>query len=186
MGSPEERVTIVDLENRLVGSALRREMRAGCLPHRATYVLVFSSRGELFMQRRTAGKDIYPSHCDVAAGGFVLAGEEYDAGAARELEEELGVRGVPLTPHLDLYHEDGGNRVWGRVYSCVTDGPFAFQEEEVESGRFLPVAEVLALAEHSPFTPDGLEALRPYLESRPGGPERRACAAGAWAVIGDP
>ncbi|MFU8856252.1 MAG: NUDIX hydrolase YfcD [Deferrisomatales bacterium] len=159
-------MTIVDLENRVAGSATRREMRARRLPHRATYVLVFNSRGELFVQRRTASKDVYPSHDDVAAGGVVLAGEEYDEGAAREVEEELGVRGVPLVPHLDFYHEDGGNRVWGRVYSCVTDAPLTLQEEEVESGRFLPLADVLAAAETSPFTPDGLEALRRYLEVR--------------------
>lgn len=167
MGSPDEQVTVVDADNRVLGAVSRREMRARCLPHRATYVFVFNSRGELFLQRRTATKDVYPSHHDVAAGGVVLAGESYEESAARELEEELGVRGVPLVFRFDFYHEDGGNRVWGRVYTCLHDGPMTLQEEEVESGRFLPVAEVLALAEREPFTPDGLRALRRLLAEGP-------------------
>lgn len=167
MGSPEERVAIVDAENRVVGAAARREMRARNLPHRAAYVLVFNSRGDLFVQRRTATKDVYPAHWDTAAGGVVLSGESYEEAAARELAEELGVSGVPLAAHFDLYHEDGGNRVWGRVYSCVADGPFVLQPEEVEDGRFLGVEETLALAAREPFTPDGLRALRRYLELAP-------------------
>ncbi|MEW6489996.1 MAG: NUDIX hydrolase YfcD [Thermodesulfobacteriota bacterium] len=160
-------VAIVDAENRVVGSAPRREMRARNLPHRAAYVLVFNGRGELFVQRRTAAKDVYPAHWDTAAGGVVLAGESYDEAAARELEEELGVRGVPLAAHFDFYHEDRGNRVWGRVYSCVADGPFSLQPEEVESGRFLAPGDVPALAAREPFTPDGLRVLRRYLELAP-------------------
>lgn len=167
VGSPEELVTIVDTENRVVGSAPRREMRARNLPHRAAYVLVFNGRGELFVQRRTAAKDVYPSHWDTAAGGVVLAGESYDEAAARELEEELGLRGVPLAAHFDLYHEDAGIRVWGRVYSCEAEGPFELQAEEVEDGRFLGVERALALARREPFTPDGLRVLRQYLEARP-------------------
>lgn len=166
MGSPDEQVAIVDADNRVVGAAPRREMRARRLPHRAGYVLVFNSRGELFVQKRTAAKDVYPSHHDVAAGGVVLDGETYDDSAARELEEELGIRAASLVPHFDHYHEDAGNRVWGRVYSCVWDGPLALQVEEVESGRFLALPEVWALAEREPFTPDGLEILRRFVSER--------------------
>lgn len=162
----DEIVTLVDDQNRVVGSATRREMRARRYPHRATYILVFNPRGELFLQKRTATKDVYPSHYDVAAGGVVLAGESYEESAARELAEELGISGAALRSHFDFYHEDGGNRVWGRVYSCAWDGPVHLQEEEVEAGRFLPIPQVLALAETEPFTPDGLGVLRRYLAER--------------------
>ncbi|MBI5443741.1 MAG: NUDIX hydrolase YfcD [Deltaproteobacteria bacterium] len=174
--SSYELVTIVDERNRVVGSASRQEMRSGGLIHRATYVLVFNSRGELFVQRRTASKDIYPRYYDVAAGGVVLAGESWDESAAREVEEELGVRGAPLQPLFELYYGDEGNRVWGAAYACTWDGPLTLQEEEVEWGAFLPVPEVLRLTEREPFTPDGLAVLRRYLAPAPGtrGPESEA------------
>ena len=163
MGAAEEIVAIVDENNTVVGSAPRKEMRAKALPHRATYVLVFNSRGQLYVQKRTMTKDVFPGYYDPAAGGVVLAGEEYEQGALREVEEEMGVRGVPLTPLFRFYHQDKHNRVWGAAFSCVYDGEVVLQEEEVESGAFMPVPDILHLAQTEPFTPDGLYVLKRYI-----------------------
>ena len=100
----DEIVTIVDEKNNVTGSAPRSVMRAKGLPHRATYVLVFSSTGELYVQKRTPVKDIYPGYYDVAAGGVVLADESYEDSASRELKEEMGIQGVSLTYLFDFYH----------------------------------------------------------------------------------
>jgi isopentenyldiphosphate isomerase len=163
MDAADEIITIVDENNSAVGSAPRREMRAKALPHRATYVLVFNSQGELYVQKRTMTKDVFPGYCDPAAGGVVLAGEEYEHGALREVEEEMGVRGVPLMPLFEFYHQDERNRVWGAAFSCVYDGEIVLQEEEVESGFFMATAEILRLAETEPFTPDGLYVMKRYI-----------------------
>ncbi|MBW2484328.1 MAG: NUDIX hydrolase, partial [Deltaproteobacteria bacterium] len=74
MNPEDEIVLIVNMKNKVTGSAPRHEMRAKGLPHRAAYILVFNSTGELFVQKRTMSKDIYPGHYDIAAGGVVLAG----------------------------------------------------------------------------------------------------------------
>ncbi len=166
MSPADEQVVIVDRENREIGACARRQMRAEALVHRSTYILVFNSRGEIFVQKRTLTKDIYPGCCDPTAGGVVLAGETYEQGAARELAEELGVRGVPLEPLFDFFFEEDRCAVWGRVFRCVWDGPMTLQAEEVESGEFLPPEEVLRRASQEPYTPDGIQALRRYLWSR--------------------
>ncbi|MFZ5763624.1 MAG: NUDIX hydrolase YfcD [Thermodesulfobacteriota bacterium] len=166
MGSSQEEVAIVDRDNRVTGSASRAEMRAQNLIHRATYILVLNRRDELFVQLRTMSKDIYPGHYDVAAGGVVLAGESYEESAARELAEELGVQGVELTPHFDFYHETADNRVWGRIFSCLHEGPFTLQAEEVAGGAFTPLAAIGELAKSHPFTPDGLLVLERFLRER--------------------
>ena len=163
MGAADEIVAIVDEKNRVVGSAPRREMRAKALPHRATYVLVFNSQGELYVQKRTLTKDVFPGYYDPAAGGVVLAGETYMEGAVREVEEEMGVRDVPLTALFEFYHQDERYRVWGATFSCVYDGAVVLQEEEVESGAFMPLSDILHTAETLPFTPDGLYVLKRYL-----------------------
>jgi 8-oxo-dGTP pyrophosphatase MutT (NUDIX family) len=105
-------------------------------------------------------KDIYPGYWDVAAGGVVLAGESYEQSASRELAEELGVSGVPLTSLFDCYFEDPGNKVWGRIFSCTHEGPFILQPEEVESGMFMPIPQILERSRQEPFTPDGILILR--------------------------
>ncbi len=166
MSAGDEIITIVDADNNVVGSAARREMRAKGLPHRATYILVFNSNGELFVQKRTMTKDIYPGYYDVATGGVVLVDESYDLSAERELAEELGARNAPLTPHFDFKHEDDNNLVWGRLYTCIYDGEIVLQEEEVESGSFYTIDEVLELIKKEPFTPDGLYVFKCYLEKK--------------------
>ena len=159
MKSSEELITVVDEDNIEVGVCTRSVMRAERLIHRASYILVFDHRGRLFIQKRTISKDIYPGYYDVAAGGVVLAGESYEDSAERELFEEMGIR-APLTFRFDHFHDDPENRVWGRVFTCVHDGPMILQADEVASGEFRTVAEVLAMSLNMPFTPDGVEILQ--------------------------
>src|SRR5206468_2634750 len=163
MGSPDEIVAIVDERNNVVGALPRAEMRARCLPHRSTYILVFNSRGELFVQKRAANKDVFPAYYDPAAGGVVLAGETYEKGAKRELEEELGIRDMELTWQFEFYFASSDARVWGSAFTCVYDCPLVLQEEEIESGTFTTTGEILRRQETEPFTPDGLYVLRRYL-----------------------
>jgi len=163
MNPQNEIVLIVDKNNNKKGSAPRYEMRSKGLPHRACYILVFNSRGELFIQKRTMGKDIYPGYYDVAAGGVVLAGESYEESARRELEEELGIKDAALTSHFTFFYKEGKNQVWGKVYSCTHDGDFTLQAEEVESGFFAAPGAVLALSEKELFTPDGIYVLQRLL-----------------------
>ena len=56
-------------------------MRTERLPHRCSYILVFNSRGELWVQKRTMIKDIYPGYWDPAAGGVMQVGESYEESA---------------------------------------------------------------------------------------------------------
>jgi 8-oxo-dGTP pyrophosphatase MutT (NUDIX family) len=165
MSAGDEIVAVVDERNHFVGAVSRRETRSRNLPHRAAYVLVFNSLGELCVQRRTATKDIYPAYLDPVAGGVILAGESYEQGAVRELEEELGIRGIPLTPLFDFFFEDERTRVWGRAFSCVYDGEIVLQAEEVESVTFMAIEEILQRADREHFTPDGLDVVRRYLAS---------------------
>lgn len=172
MGNPQdeierarnERVIIVDDDNTVVGAAPRHEMRAKRLPHRATFILVFDSNGRILVQKRTDTKDVYPGYYDLAAGGVVTEGESYDESAIREAAEELGIHGVPLESQFDFYYEDPGNRCFGHVYSCVCDGPFTCQPEEVVRVEFAELSDVLD-GRIEPLTPDTLEALRRYLRA---------------------
>jgi isopentenyldiphosphate isomerase len=156
----EERVQIVDRDNNPIGAVTRRIMRQQNLIHRASYILVFNRQGELFIQKRTLSKDMYPGYWDLAAGGVVLAGESYQESAVRELREELGVSGTKLKPLFDQYYEDEDNRVWGRIFSCINDGPFTLQAEEIDHGRFIALAAIEALHRVEPVTPDGMVLLQ--------------------------
>lgn len=159
MDSSQEKIIIVDEHNNEIDQVTRVTMRARTLIHRATYILVFNSQGKLFVQKRTATKDIYPSHYEIAAGGVVLAGESYKLSATRELYEELGIETKRLTCLFDNFYDDRNNRVWGRVFSCTYDGPMQLQKEEIESGEFMTISNIVEMMRTHPFCPDGKDIL---------------------------
>ena len=163
MSAADEIVSIVDADDNIVDQVPRHVMRARGLTHRVTYIFVFDRDGRVFLQQRTREKDLYPGYYDAAAGGVVVVGECYEGSAIREAEEELGIRGVPLKAHFKMFFEQDNNSCWGMVYSCIYDGPFTLQPEEVANGEFVPVEKILS-GEISPITPDTKAALEHYLQ----------------------
>lgn len=164
MNSQDEIVTIVDEQNNITGCLPRSEMRRDRRLHRASYILVFNSRGELFVQKRTLTKDVYPGYYDIAVGGVVLSEESYEECARREIHEEIGAQNTCLNFLFDFFHDASGNGVWGRAYNCVYDGEIRIQEEEIESGEFMNLDALLELNGSKPFTPDGMYVLNRYLK----------------------
>ena len=162
--SQNEIVIIVDENNKEIGAEPRSKMRQLGLIHRATYILVFNSQKEIFVQKRTKSKDVYPGFYDVVSGGVVTIGESYDESAKRELEEEMGIKNIPLFELFDFFFKDGIMKIWGKAYYCFFDGDIILQEEEVESGSFMSIDEVISKSKDKQFCPDGLYVLKRYLK----------------------
>lgn len=156
-----EWIDIVDDKNKVIAQATRQQMRAENLRHRAAYIIVHDGMGKILVQRRTEIKDIYPGLLDATAGGVVNQGESMLAAARREAEEELGIADVPFAEHGLFYYETPKCRVWGGLFSCVSHGPFALQETEVESVFWLTSEEIHARSHE--FTPDSLKAVSLWL-----------------------
>lgn len=138
----EEMFDVVNERDEVVGRRSRAEVHRLGLRHRAVHVLVFNSRGEVFLQKRSMKKDRQPGLWDTSASGHVDSGEDYDACAVRELREELGLRQPPPLERLfklDACPETDQEFVW--VYRGWHDGPFELNPEEIERGGwFAPEA----------------------------------------------
>ncbi|MEW6059000.1 MAG: NUDIX domain-containing protein [Actinomycetota bacterium] len=166
MDPGDELVDLVDEEGRVIGTVTRREMRANLLLHRCTYVIVRSSRGDVYVHRRTDTKDVNPGRYDVTAGGVCASRESYDDCAARELEEELGIAGAPLHFLFTHHHEGPDGRVLGAAYEAEWDGPIRHQESEVAWGAFVGLGELRRMLEDLDFCPDGREVFERWLSER--------------------
>lgn len=171
--STDELVDVVDETDRVVAQATRRQVRADNLRHRSVYIFVFNGAGQLFVHQRTQSKDVFPGYWDVAVGGVLSAGEDYDSGARRELREELGIDGVPLRRLFPMRYEDDQNRVSGVVYSCTCDGPLRLQASEIVAGKWMDLDAVLERTQVDQFCPDGLKALRIFLSKLEAAHHRR-------------
>ncbi|CDL82477.1 NUDIX hydrolase YfcD [Xenorhabdus szentirmaii] len=161
-----EWIDIVSEDNEVIAQATRQQMRAQNLRHRATYIVVHDGMGQILVQHRTETKDFYPGKLDATAGGVVMVGENLLDSARREAEEELGIAGVPFAEHGIFYYEENDSeenpcRVWGGLFSCVSHGPFALQEDEVSAVYWLTPEEITARCDE--FTPDSLKALSLWL-----------------------
>ena len=73
-GDGIEWVDIVSEENEVIAQASRAQMRAQCLRHRATYIVVHDGMGKILVQRRTESKDIMPGMLEANAGGVMQGG----------------------------------------------------------------------------------------------------------------
>lgn len=156
-----EWVDIVDANNQVIGHCLREQMRTQNLRHRATYIVVHDGMGKILVQRRTKTKDFQPGMLDATAGGVVQTGENLPDSARREAQEELAIAGIPLAEHSQFYYEDQHCRVWGGLFSCISRGPFALQQEEISHVYWLSPEEIIA--RQAEFTPDTLTALTLWL-----------------------
>lgn len=163
MSAADELVDVIDEAGETVGVVTRREMRERKLPHRCTYVLVFNSRGELFIHLRTPTKDVFPSYWDVCVGGVLSAGETFAVGVKREIQEELGID-AEATELFAFWYRGPASFAHGMVYRLDHDGPFQLQVEEIVRGEFVRMDGVLERIKKEPFCPDGVDVLNQFLK----------------------
>ncbi|WP_256792664.1 phosphotransferase [Terrabacter sp. Ter38] len=139
----DEVVALYDEAGQVSGSSPRSVMRARNLRHAASSIVVRDSLGRVYLHRRTTTKDVYPGLLDLAAGGVVLAGEDPAVGAVREVDEELGVAGVPLQPLGVADYADEHTRYRAFRFVVTWDGPIRWQPEEVSWGEWVTVEELV-------------------------------------------
>jgi len=138
----EEIFDVVNERDEVIGRRPRSEVHRLGLMHRAVHVLVFNSKGQVFLQKRSMNKDRQPGVWDSSASGHLDSGEDYDACAVREVGEEIGLR-LEATPRrlfkLTACAETDQEHVW--VYRCEAEGPFRLDPEEIDRGEwFAPEA----------------------------------------------
>jgi isopentenyl-diphosphate delta-isomerase type 1 len=142
----DEIFDVVDAADRAIGRAARADVHARNLRHRAVHVLLFNGNGEIYIQKRAASKDTFPGRYDSSASGHLGAGETYDACAAREVREELGLivppSGFQKQFKIEAREQTGWEFVW--TYSVRSNEPPAPDPHEIESGAFWSADQVRA------------------------------------------
>ena len=113
-----EPVAVYDAAGAVVGVATRGEVYARSLWHGVGGVLLRSGDGAcVYVHRRSATKLVMPGLHDCWAGGVVGPGEDPAGTAARELAEELGVTGVPLTRLFTLVYDEGAGGLRSHLFA---------------------------------------------------------------------
>jgi len=147
----DEQFDVVDQDDRVLRQASRGEVHREGWLHRAVHIFLLNRRGEVFLQRRSGLKDMHPGMWDSSAAGHLDAGEDYHPAAVRELEEELGVGGVPLEEvgGLAACEETGWEHI--RLFRAEhAGGRLRWPCSEIHAGLWLAPEEVEAWAQARP------------------------------------
>ncbi|PTR27556.1 isopentenyldiphosphate isomerase [Rhodococcus sp. OK519] len=166
----EEVVAVYDAQGEPIGTAPRSRVYAEGLWHASAGVLLRSLDGSrIYVHRRTPQKAVFASMHDCLAGGVVDPGETPEQTARRELEEELGVTGVELTPISRIAWDGTWNGAPLRchlfAFETRYDGPIRHQPSEITDGWWWTADELHTHLQDPewPFVPDTRALLADYL-----------------------
>lgn len=164
----EEIFEIVDEDNNVIGTAKRSECHGNpSLIHRTAHVVVYHPNGRILLQKRTKTKDVQPGKWDTAVGGHLDPGENFEQGARREMNEELGIPiDVPLKHVFDSKIRNSIESENIRIFSTVFAGDFKLDPHEIEEIKFWEVNELRQAVQKTPniFTPNLIEELKTVLK----------------------
>jgi isopentenyldiphosphate isomerase len=158
-----ELVDVVDADDRVQRTVTRAEMRRDRLRHRCTFVVVRTSDGGVLVHRRSEEKDLWPGAWDLAVGGVVTAGEDWESAARRELAEEVGIEGVDLVElGRGRYRDDHVDEI-ARIWSTTWDGTVRHTDGEVAESLVVGIEELAERLARDPFVPDSRALVWPLL-----------------------
>lgn len=138
----EEMFPIVDEEGNIIGASTRGECHNGSrLLHPVVHLHVFNSKGELYLQKRPAWKEIQPNKWDTAVGGHMDLGESVEMALRREVEEELGITEFVPEQLMHYVYDSDRERELVFVYKTTYEGPIT-PSNETDGGRFWSIEEI--------------------------------------------
>ncbi len=150
----DEYLDLVDKDDQVIGKDLRSKIYAGQMPKNTTIrvvnLLIFNSKGQLLVPKRSMNRKIFPGCYDFSCGEHVMAGEDYDTAAIRGLKEELGIQGVQIELLTKLVPEEFGTRfpkkgpsAFMKIYKVIHDGPFPkYDQDGIESLNWFTLEEI--------------------------------------------
>ena len=157
MMSSEELFPLVDEAGNVIGKATRRECHSGSmLLHPVVHLHVFNSAGELYLQKRSMSKDIQPGKWDTSVGGHVDYGEDIEDALRREAREELGLHYIEPRLLFRYVFQSRVERELVNTFMTVAKDTdtITVDPEEIDEGRFWPIAEIEAAIGQGVFTPN--------------------------------
>jgi len=151
----EEMFPLVDELGNITGAASRGECHNGSkLLHPVVHLHVFNDKGELFLQKRPAWKDIQPDKWDTAVGGHIDLGENAEQALKREVSEELGITEYEPQFVTSYVFESKVEKELVFVYKTIYNGEITPSKEELAGGRFWGIQEIKENIGKDVFTPN--------------------------------
>ncbi len=136
---------LVNEHDQVIGKATRGECHTNkALIHRAVILIVHNNKGQVFLQQRSATKDMFPLLWTFSATGHVTCSDNYIDTAVREAKEELGIdiskKELEFVTTV-LVKSDQETEI-NAVFMLYHKGPFSLLAEEIKQGMWVDVPDL--------------------------------------------
>ncbi len=135
-----EIVDIVDENDKVIGTATRKDAHDKGLLHRVVHVVVENKKGKILCLKRGENVDTRPGHISNCAE-HVKAGQDYELTAKRATKEELGVETNAVFIGKVTVYDNKHNTIIG-CFKAKHDGPFKIDKSELEGWEFRGLNEI--------------------------------------------
>lgn len=148
-----EMLPVVDENGLVYAQAARSECHNSFLLHPVVHLHIIDRFSNIYLQRRSADKDLMPLRWDTAVGGHISFGEYAQEALVREAGEELGL--YDFNPQAICSYIYNGENEHELVLVFATVGHFELTPDnsEVCDGRYWTMKEIEAAVGRSILTP---------------------------------
>lgn len=165
----EELIEEIDAKGRIIAVRPKSELKKRMFLHRASLIIPRAENNKFWLCRRAADKQPFPDTWCCAVGGKVSAGESYEAGAQREMKEEIGLS-APLQRVALFKYDDLEYKALFTIFTtaaslalekCVVD------KGEIQFLKAFSIEEIRRMIEEKPeeFAPTFRAALKAFAEN---------------------
>lgn len=130
--------TIVNDKDEVIGAKKRSAMTCDDI-YRVSALWLTNSKGEVLLARRAFTKSHDPGKWGPAVAGTVEDGETYELNIIKEMDEELGLRGVSVRAGEKQLRSSKKWRYFGQRFYATVDkriDEFTIQADEVAEVRW--------------------------------------------------
>ena len=151
----DEMIPSVEADGRVYARATRKWCHGGSrMLHPVVHLHIVNRMGDIYLQHRSADKDLLPLYWDTAVGGHITYGEGVMEALFREASEELGFFDFNPIHLQDYVFESERERELVHVFAAVGNFELAPDNLEVLEGRYWTVEEIQKAMGHNILTPN--------------------------------
>jgi len=139
---PDELLILVDSKDSIIEYATKEHCHGGDgILHRAFSVFIFNSKNELLLQKRSAGKQLWPLYWSNSVCSHPRKGENYPKAVKRRLLDEVGLQ-LPVEflfkfQYQVNYNQLGSENELCSVYIGKTDDPPMINDNEIAEWKYI-------------------------------------------------
>jgi isopentenyldiphosphate isomerase len=157
-----EQIIEVDKNDNQIGLRPRNDFYTGKHIHRASHLILFNSKNEILIQKRSPDKKWYPNLYTYSASGTV-ANESYDKCMKEEMKEEIGIS-IPFKYLFKYPFFDELDKAFHAVFVGRSDEEIIPDPTEITKIKWIAAGELRKDIEDHPekYTPPFVAGMKKY------------------------